>query len=36
MSLRWARGMASFQRDNIVKNSYLVPELEANDYGTYR
>jgi FkbM family methyltransferase len=25
----WARGMASFQRDNIVKNSYLVPGLEA-------
>jgi FkbM family methyltransferase len=25
----WARGMASFQRDNIVKNSYLIPGLEA-------
>jgi FkbM family methyltransferase len=25
----WARGMASYQRDNILKNSYLVPELEA-------
>jgi FkbM family methyltransferase len=25
----WARGMASFQRDNIVKNSYLVPGVEA-------
>ena len=25
----WARGMASFQRENIVKNSYLVPGLEA-------
>jgi FkbM family methyltransferase len=24
----WARGMASFQRDNIVKNSYLIPGLE--------
>jgi hypothetical protein len=21
----WTRGMASFQRDNIVKNSYLIP-----------
>lgn len=25
----WARGMASFQRDNIVKNSYLIPGIEA-------
>jgi FkbM family methyltransferase len=25
----WARGMASFQRDNIVKNSYLVPGVET-------
>lgn len=25
----WTRGMASFQRDNIVKNSYLIPGLEA-------
>jgi FkbM family methyltransferase len=25
----WARGMASFQRDNIVKNSYLIPGLEG-------
>jgi FkbM family methyltransferase len=25
----WARGMASFQRDNILKNAYLVPGLEA-------
>jgi FkbM family methyltransferase len=25
----WARGMASFERDNIVKNSYLIPGLEA-------
>jgi len=25
----WARGMASFERDNIVKNSYLVPGLEG-------
>ena len=25
----WAGGMASFQRDNIVKNSYLIPGLEA-------
>lgn len=25
----WVRGMASFQRDNIVKNSYLIPGLEA-------
>ena len=25
----WAHGMASFQRDNIVKNSYLIPGLEA-------
>lgn len=25
----WARGMASFRRDNIVKNSYLIPGLEA-------
>jgi FkbM family methyltransferase len=25
----WAGGMASFQRDNIVKNSYLIPSLEA-------
>jgi FkbM family methyltransferase len=25
----WARGMASFQRDNIVKDSYLIPGLEA-------
>jgi len=24
----WARGMASFHRDNIVKNSYLIPGLE--------
>jgi len=25
----WAGGMASFHRDNIVKNSYLIPGLEA-------
>lgn len=25
----WAHGMASFQRDNIVKNAYLIPGLEA-------
>ena len=25
----WARGMASFQRDNIVKNSYLIPGVES-------
>ena len=25
----WARGMASFQRDNIAKNSYLIPGLES-------
>jgi FkbM family methyltransferase len=25
----WARGMASFERENIVKNSYLIPGLEA-------
>jgi FkbM family methyltransferase len=25
----WARGMASFQRDNIVKNAHLIPGLEA-------
>ena len=25
----WAGGMASFQRENIVKNSYLIPGLEA-------
>jgi FkbM family methyltransferase len=25
----WAGGMASFERDNIVKNSYLIPGLEA-------
>ena len=25
----WARGMASFQHDNILKNSYLIPGLEA-------
>ena len=25
----WARGMASFQRENIVKNSHLVPGVEA-------
>lgn len=25
----WARGMASFQRDNIVKNSYLIPGVET-------
>jgi FkbM family methyltransferase len=25
----WAGGMASFQRDNIVKNTYLIPGLEA-------
>jgi FkbM family methyltransferase len=25
----WARGMASFRRDNIIKNSYLIPGLEA-------
>jgi hypothetical protein len=25
----WARGMASFKRDNIIKNSYLIPGLEA-------
>ena len=25
----WAHGMASFQRDNIIKNSYLIPGLEA-------
>ena len=25
----WARGMASFHRDNIVKNSYLIPGLES-------
>jgi len=25
----WAGGMASFQRDNILKNSYLIPGLEA-------
>ncbi|HEY4842448.1 MAG TPA: FkbM family methyltransferase [Terriglobales bacterium] len=25
----WARGMASFQRDNIIKNSSLVPGVEA-------
>ena len=24
----WAHGMASFQRDNIVKNTYLIPGLE--------
>ena len=29
MSPAWARGMASFHRDNIVKNSYLIPGLEA-------
>jgi FkbM family methyltransferase len=26
----WARGMASFQLQNITKNSYLIPGLEAN------
>jgi FkbM family methyltransferase len=26
---RWAGGMASFQRDNILKNSYFIPGLEA-------
>ena len=25
----WARGMASFQRDNIVKNAYLIPGVES-------
>lgn len=25
----WAHGMASFQRDNIVSHSYLIPGLEA-------
>jgi FkbM family methyltransferase len=25
----WALGMASFERDNIIKNSYLIPGLEA-------
>lgn len=25
----WARGMASFQRDNIIKNSYLIPGVET-------
>ena len=25
----WVRGMASFERDNIVKHSYLIPGLEA-------
>jgi FkbM family methyltransferase len=25
----WAGGMASFQRENILKNSYLIPGLEA-------
>lgn len=25
----WARGMASFQRHNIVKNSYLIPGIET-------
>jgi FkbM family methyltransferase len=25
----WARGMASFQRDNIVKHSYLIPGVET-------
>ena len=25
----WARGMASFQRDNIAKNSYLIPGVES-------
>lgn len=25
----WAHGMASFQRDNIIKHSYLIPGLDA-------